>query len=176
MNSNPKRTGIAIAALLMAGLGPDAAQAAGAVTTSLFLPLQGTVVFPGAAPGDPCHETVPLGGMVHVVSIVPPSPVTPPSPIKLHFNMAGVLGTGDTSGNTYVATGAAELDITPPSPIIPPSPITPPSPIFTLEGTGSCAGKAQLPVSFTLMFDASGHLQPTSTASLGECSVDHPCQ
>jgi len=172
VESNLKRTGIAMAALFIAGLGVGPAQAGGVVTTSLFLPLQGTVV----QPTDPCRENVPLGGMVHVVSIVPPSPFTPPSPIKLHFNMAGVLGTGETSGNTYIATGAAQVDIVPPSPIVPPNPIVPPSPIFQLEGTGSCAGQAQLPVSFNLLFDQSGHLLPSSSASFGQCSVDHPCQ
>src|SRR5437763_5448622 len=108
--------GVAAAALLVSGLGAGPMQAAGAVTTSLFLPLQGNVVFPttSCAAGEP----VALGGMVHVVSILlpMPPPITPPNPVRLHFNMAGVMGTGALSGNTYVATGAQEVLLPNPPP------------------------------------------------------------
>ena len=167
-----RRTGLAAVALCaIAKLTATPVDAGGVVTTSMFLPLQGSVVNPaGACAG----EQVALSGMIHVVSIfVPPTPIIPPDPIKLHFNMAGVLGTG-LSGNTYVATGAAQADVIPPTPIVPPSPIVPPTPIFQLEGTGSCAGQAQLPVNFDLLFDAGGHLLPGSGASL-VCLSDVGC-
>src|SRR5262249_55857988 len=86
-----RRTGLAAVALCaMAGLPSTPVGAAGAVTTSLFLPLVGTVF----QPSDPCTpppgEGVNLKGLVNVVSIVPLPPVSQlhnPS-IKLHFNMA----------------------------------------------------------------------------------------
>jgi hypothetical protein len=178
VESNLRRSGIAIAALFIAGLGAGPAQAGGAVTTSLFLPLQGTVF---VSPG-PCAENVPLSGMVHVVSILQPAPPPisqnpSPPPVKLHFNMAGVMGTGAASGNTYVATGAQQVLAPQPPPISPQGfALQPmPPPIFQLEGTDSCAGEAQLPVNFNLIFDGSGHLLPNSTAGFGgQCSLDLP--
>jgi hypothetical protein len=177
MQSKLKRAGIAMAALLITGLGAAPAQSGGAVTTSLFLPLQGDVVFPTTSCG--AGEPVALSGMVHVVSILLPVPPPisqgpSPPPIRLHFNMAGVMGTGSPSGNTYVATGAQEVLMPSPPPITPQGFALQPSPppIFQLEGTDSCVGKAQLPVSFNLMFDGGGHLLPGSSASLGQCSLD----
>ena len=172
------RSGIGAMALgAILGMEATPVDAGGAVTTSLFLPLVGTVF---VSPG-PCAENVPLSGMVHVVSIVPPSPISqsPGSPpIKLHFNMAGVLGTGETTGHPYVATGAARLDAVPPDPIAPQGfALSPnPPPVFELHGTGSCEAQFQLPVSFSLLFDSSGHLLPGSTANLGgQCSADIAC-
>ena len=183
MKSISRRTGIALAALLIAGFGAGPAQAGGAVTTSLFLPLiPGSVSIPGGACAG---DAVTLSGMVHVVSILQPAP--PPikqapdgPPIKLHFNMAGVMGTGSLSGNTYVATGAQTIELPNPPPVTPQGfsivlgPDAPP--IFQLEGTGGCAGQAQLPVSFTLNFDQTGHVLPSSKASFGQCSLDVSCQ
>jgi hypothetical protein len=200
MKTNLRRSGIAIAALVIAGLGAGPAEAAGAVTTSLFLPLMpGSVsILGGACAGD----VVTLSGMVHVVSIFNPNPppisqapAPPPisqspgpPPIKLHLNMAGVMGTGGT-GNTYVATGAQKFEgpdappITPQGFTIVLGPEGPPirlspdgPPIFTLEGTGACTSQLQLPVSFKLVFDQTGHLLPTSTAGFGQCSLDLACQ
>ena len=179
MRLNPLRGAIAATAICaIAGLGATPVDARGAVTTSLFLPLQGLVLNPNAS----CPEQVPLSGMVHVVSIFYPSPppisqAPGPPPIRLHFNMAGVMGTGLSSGSTYVATGAQDVLIPNPPPITPQgfalSPLPPP--IFQLEGTDSCAGQAQLPVNFNLMFDGSGHLLPGSSASLGQCTTDLGC-
>ena len=90
----------------VAGLTATTAEAGGAVTTSLFLSLSGNV----SAPTEPClpiGEIVQISGRVHVVSIVPPDPITP-------------------------------VD-------------------FTLQHTDGCRDTV-LPVSFTLNFDASGHL------------------
>ena len=85
---------------------------------------------------------------MHVVSIVPPDPITP---IRLHFNLADVMGTGQTSGNTYIGTGAQDFEFQQ----VPPDPIAPVD--FTLQHTDGCRDTV-LPVSFTLNFDASGHL------------------
>jgi hypothetical protein len=169
----------AAAALIVTGLSTQPSQS-GAVTTSLFLPLQGDVVFPTTACG--AGEPVSLGGMVHVVSILlpmpPPISQSPvPPPIRLHFNMAGVLGTGETSGNTFVMTGAQDFSGPTPPPITPQGfALQPnPPPIFQLEGTDACAGKAQLPVNFNLIFDSSGHLLPSSSAGFGQCTTDLGC-
>jgi len=131
----------------VAGLTATTAEAGGAVTTSLFLSLSGNV----SAPTEPClpiGEIVQISGRVHVVSIVPPDPITP---IRLHFNLADVMGTGQTSGNTYIGTGAQDFEFQQ----VPPDPITPVD--FTLQHTDGCRDTV-LPVSFTLNFDASGHL------------------
>ena len=69
------RTGLATVALCaMAGLMATPVDAAGSITTSLFLPLAGTVL----TTSDPCTpsgDSVTLSGNVHVVSIVPPGTV-----------------------------------------------------------------------------------------------------
>src|SRR5690242_6911872 len=39
-----------------------------------------------------------LGDVQLVVQATPPSPIVPPSPIRVHANMAGVSGIGRTSG------------------------------------------------------------------------------
>jgi hypothetical protein len=73
------------------------------------------------------------------------------------------------SGNTFVATGAQQVLLPRGPPIMPDGPpirLQPnPPPVFQLEGTGSCAGEAQLPVSLTLNFDETRHLLPSSTAA-----------
>src|SRR5690348_13986768 len=97
MRGNPWRTAVAVAALVITGFGAGPTQAGGAVTTSLFLPLQGDLVFPTTSCG--AGEPVSLSGMIHVVSILLPEPPPisqgpAPPPIKLHFNVAGVMGTG----------------------------------------------------------------------------------
>ena len=82
-----------------------------------------------------------------------------------------------SSGSTYVATGAQDVLQPGPPPITPQGfALTPqPPPIFQLEGTDSCAGQAQLPVNFNLIFDSSGHLLSGSSASLGQCTTDLGC-
>jgi hypothetical protein len=91
----------------------------------------------------PVGDIVGISGKVHVVSIVPPDPITP---VRLHFNLADVMGTGQTSGN-----GAQDFQFKQ----VPPDPIAPVD--FTLQHTDGCQDTV-LPVSFTLNFDASGHL------------------
>jgi hypothetical protein len=159
-----------MAVYIVAVLSPTPVDAGGAVTTSTFLPLSGSVINAG---GGSCNELVNLSGMVHVVSIIMPNPPPisqnpQPPPIKVHFNMAGVLGTGSFSNATYVATGAQDFRMPAPPPITPQGfALAPtPPPIFQLEGTDSCAEQVQLPVNFNLIFDSTGHLLPSSTASL----------
>jgi hypothetical protein len=141
MRDKLRQVGIMAAALCaMVGLTATTVDAGGAVTTSLFLSLSGNV----STPGDPClpnGDIVQISGSAHVVSIVPPTPI---NPIRLHFNLADVMGTGQ-SGNGYIGTGAQDFEFqqVPPTPIIPVN--------FTLQDT-------VLPVNFTLNFDQSGRL------------------
>ena len=97
MGDKVRHLGLTAAALCaVVGLTATTADAGGAVTTSLFLSLSGNVSLP-TEPCLPIGEIVQISGKVHVVSIVPPDPITP---IRLHFNLADVMGTGQTSGNT----------------------------------------------------------------------------
>jgi hypothetical protein len=169
-----RRTGLAALALCtMAGLTATPVDAAGAITTSLFLPLQGAVF----APTDPCvpppGEQVILNGSVHVVSIVPPTPIIPGNAIKLHFNMADVTGTGRSTQNTCIGTGATTFDFIPTEPCTPTDPCHPPVQ-FSLESTVGCATRPLI-VNFSLTFDATGHLlQDGSSASFPQCTSDNP--
>ena len=148
MGDKVRHLGLTAAALCaVAGLTATTADAGGAVTTSLFLSLSGAVF----SPSDPClsnGDIVGISGKVHVVSIVPPDPITP---VRLHFNLADVIGTGQTSGNTYIGTGAQDFEFQQ----VPPDPIAPVD--FTLQHADGCRDTV-LPVSFTLNFDASSHL------------------
>jgi hypothetical protein len=152
----------------MAGLTATPVDAGGAITTSSFLTLSGTVFTQGDPCSPPGGDSVNLSGNVHVVTIVPPTaivpptPVVPPSPIRLHFNMADVTGTGSSTGNTYILTGASTF--VPPTPIVPPTPVFQ-QVMFNLESTVGCAAQP-IAVNFNLMMDATGHLVPDgSTAS-----------
>jgi hypothetical protein len=157
------RTGLAAVALCaMAGLTATPVDAA---ASSLILSLAGTV----QVPPNPCipnqtSENVMLTGNAHVVSIVPPSPILPLSQIKLHFNLADVIGTGSFTGNTYIGTGAMTFDFVPPSPIFPGTQFSPSSmtTTFSLESTVGCAS-TPLAVSFTLQLDPTLHLDPNNS-------------
>jgi hypothetical protein len=178
MSDSLRRVGIAASAALIAGLAAGPAQSGGAITTSLLLPVQiNSLVLP-QSPCLPNGDTVAISGEVHVVSLlIPGNPVIPGNPIKLsvHFNMAGVDGTG-ASGNTYIGTGASKFEI-PGNPVIPGNPIVPPPQIttFTLEHTDGCAA-TPLPLVFNLNLDESGHLMTNSTVSVGQlCNTDNVC-
>ena len=122
-------------------------------------------------------EWIDFSGDVHlVVQAVPPNPIVPPTPIRVHANMAGVSGIGRTSGQHFVLNGSenfeadgdvpntldfqGEYRLIPPNPITPPSPITPPNPI--------------VPINFTVQVDENG-IATSALATAGECSVDVGC-
>jgi len=104
---------------------------------------------------------VALAGVVHVVTKVGPNFVT-----NVHLNMAGVQGTGQTSGGLYIGTGSQKFVGVqyPPSPVFPPAPVLPAT--FTLEATNGCASLPFL-VLFTAAFSSDGTLLTESTVSLG---------
>jgi hypothetical protein len=90
-------------------------------TTSLLLPLSGEFFHPP----NPCvtaGETVSSTGNVHVVAHVT-AVVRANFLTDVYTNLAGVTGRGETTGTTYIGTGAAKfLDVlTPPQPVFPPS-------------------------------------------------------
>jgi len=93
------------------------AQGAQPVTTSLRVPLSGTVFVPLS---DGSFDTVALTGEVHVVTQVRPNdPAHPPDPVRIHVNLDQVSGVGDVSLLLYVATGANRVNL----PAQPPDPI-----------------------------------------------------
>ena len=135
-------------------------------TTSLLLALAGNF----ESPGDPCGpaENVPLAGEVHVVTQIVGQVGVPPTGnfvTNVYLNMAGVQGTGQTSGDLYIGTGFQKF----PGVQFPENPVFPSNPIhaiFTLEPTNGCAS-VPLPVEFRAVFGSDGTLLPQSTVSLG---------
>ena len=101
-----------------------------------------------------------LAGGVHVATKVGLNFLT-----DVYLNMAGVQGTGQTSGGLYIGTGSQKFVGVqwPPVPIFPGGTIFA---TFTLEPTNGCAS---LPffVTFTAAFSSDGTLLPESTVSLG---------
>src|SRR5437867_1947408 len=108
------------------------------VTTSLQVPLAGTVFVPL---DDGSTDAVALSGMVHVVTQVP-EVIQPGDPMRIRINLDGVSGVGDVSGLRYHATGANRVNL----PAIPTDPInlgfnlkpdgppiSPPDPIIPLD-------------------------------------------
>jgi hypothetical protein len=108
------------------------------VTTSLQVPLDGTVF----VPLNNGVDTVALTGYVHVVTHVP---ALPSDPIRIHVNLDQVAGVGEVTGLLYVATGANRINFPsfPTDPInlgfdlravrAPSDPITPPDPVVPLD-------------------------------------------
>lgn len=121
----------AVAAVIALGVSAPV-HGAQPVTTSLQVPLDGTVFVP-LSNGD--SDAVPLTGFVHVVTHVP----IPGGPIRIHVNLDQVGGVGDLTGLLYVATGANRINLPtiPGDPMnlgfelhavgSPPNPITPPT-------------------------------------------------
>jgi hypothetical protein len=143
-----------VVAVLAFGWAPPAwAPCLSCRTTSLMLPLAGAFLIPP----DPCvgsGEIVELTGRVHVVSVVRSDSVA-----DIYLNMAGVHGVGQTTGTTYIGTGANRLlGVALPSPDFQAG--------FTLEPTDRCASTA-LPLAFVLEFGDDGALLDTSTVSVG---------
>jgi len=139
--------GLGVVALL-----PFAAHAADRVTSNLFFPIGGTVFHPPS----PCMpggdgEAVQLDGRAHVVTQVVTGPA---SRYSIHVNLAGVAGTGETTGLSYRAVGAARVKISPGPPDVVAF-----SAAFDLVQAGACEtvqGGAR--VAGDLTFDREGHL------------------
>jgi len=127
-------------------------------TTSLRLPLAGSIFLPG----DPClpaGENVALSGEVHVVTKVRPNFTT-----DIHLNTAGVDGPGQSSGSLYIGTGSTKfINVQLPSDPCFPIPL---QANVTLEPTNGCAS-VPLPLALTLCFSSDGTLLPESTVVIG---------
>ncbi|HWP57962.1 MAG TPA: hypothetical protein VNL14_08755 [Candidatus Acidoferrales bacterium] len=131
---------IHLPALLAAALCLTApAEGAQPVTTSLQVPLAGTVFVPLS---DGSFDSVALSGRVHVVTQVP---AQPNDPCRIHVNLDQVAGVGSVTKLEYIATGANRVNLpaVPTDPMnlgfdlravgIPPDPITPPNPVVPLD-------------------------------------------
>ena len=145
----------AVTAILMLTTGwasPAWADCPTCKTTSLFLPVSGVFFFP-PNPIIPAGEEVLLTGEVHVVAHVT-AMVGGNFITDLHINMAGLVGTGQTTGNMYVGTGSNKfLDVA-----WPPHPVSPPTPIqatFSLESTNR-GGSVPLLLDIALVFGPDG--------------------
>src|SRR5215469_11587307 len=130
--------------------------------TNLFLPLSGLFSWP-PDPILPSGENVLLTGDVHVVARVE-AVVGAQFLTDIYLNMAGVTGTGQTTGGMYIGTGSnkyVNIDY-PPTTVIPPDPI---HANFSLEAARR-SGSVQLPLTFDLRFGTDGTLLPSSTVSV----------
>jgi len=133
--------------------------------TFLDLRVEGDVI----TPDGPCHENVHIEDTAVVVADVIPIGGVGPGPhgfaagvaeIRVHITLADVQGTGETTGATYLATGAVQMDFATPS--LP----------TTLQGVATFAwiplGPCRLPrpqaetlsLPVELAVDANGHLAP----------------
>lgn len=159
----------AIAAMLLAL--PICAHAGSApkVTTTLRVALTGSFFL--NTDDQSSSEWIDFSGDVQlVVQATPPNPIIPPSPIRVHANMAGVTGIGRTSGQHFVLNGSENFEADGDVPntlnlqgeyrLVPPNPIIPPNPI--------------MPVSFTLQVDQNG-IATSALATIGECTTDLVC-
>jgi hypothetical protein len=129
-----------------------------AKTTSLMLPLSGVFFYPPEPMACTQGENVVLSGDTHVVTVWPPEPFL--RMVNVYLNMAGVQGTGLTSGSLYVASGATKfigLEF-PPEPDF----TLPVFANFLLEPTNGCAS-VPLPLNFELVFASDGTLLPQSS-------------
>lgn len=145
------------------------AHASSKVTTTLQVVLTGSFFLDT---GDQStSEWIDFSGNAQlVVQAIPPNPIIPPSPIRIHANVAGVSGVGRTSGQHFVLNGSENFEADGDLPntlnlqaeyrLIPPNPVVPPNPI--------------MPVSFTVQVDANG-IATSALATIGECTTDLGC-
>jgi hypothetical protein len=74
---------------------PGVTAADGPVTTQLHLNFPSPVFVETGTQA----ELVDFSGTIHmVVHVTPPDPIAPPDPIRVHTNLAGVSGVGQTTG------------------------------------------------------------------------------
>jgi hypothetical protein len=146
-------------------------RAAGPVTSSVMVPVDGLVFQPNGP-----FESIALTGRMHLVTqFYPTDPCLPTDPCRVFFDLADVKGVGLPSGNSYVAIGSVNASCIPNDPClpsftilpvatgsaIPPNPIIPPDPI--------------MPITFSvrIAFDASGRLSTEGVVvQLPGCSLD----
>ncbi|MDE2060384.1 MAG: hypothetical protein KGJ27_11775 [candidate division NC10 bacterium] len=108
----------ACACLLVSALlvTPGAATAGDPILSIAWLTIGGVV----SHPPNPCMpdgvgEAVALSGMAHVATKVDVAADS----IMIHINLADVMGTGATTGMTYLAVGAFGTEVSPGLPEIP---------------------------------------------------------
>lgn len=140
-------------ALVLLSAGSAPASERGAVVSHLMIPLTGTF----SEPPDPCltsGETVAFTGTVHVVTILHRN-----GKLFAHLNLANVVGTGQTTGDTYIGVGAQNY---------PPVTLSSSQLVlqheFRLQSTQGCASQP-LPVTVTLDLAADGHVEPAPVSS-----------
>jgi hypothetical protein len=100
------RSALVFAVLMIAPFAP--LTTAGAVTTSVFAPLTGTV--------NVTTEALGVTGSIHVVTRC--ARTIPTDPCQIFVNLVGVEGEGQTTGLRYLGVGAGSVEL-PPNPIVP---------------------------------------------------------
>lgn len=143
------------------------------VTTTLRVALTGSFFL---NTGDQStSEWIDLSGDVQlVVQAIPPNPVIPPTPIRVHANVAGVTGIGRTSGQHFVLNGSENFEADGDIPNT-----------LTLQGTYRLGPEPPLisqgpepppivPINFTVQVDQSG-IATSASAAVGDCTVDLGC-
>jgi hypothetical protein len=133
-NRNAFSIGLFLALFLFASLTAHAAtnanQTNNPVVSNLRIPFNQTVF---VSNGD-SSEFVDFSGNIHlVVKYLPPNPILPPSPIRVHTNIMNVSGVGQTSGLRYQLNGAMNFEFPASAPgdfsfdasylLLPPNPI-----------------------------------------------------
>lgn len=85
-------------------------QTSNPVVSDLQIPFEQTVQITTPGINGDTTEMVVFSGRIHlVVKYIPTDPILPPNPIRIHTNLMDVSGTGQITGGTYRATGAANL-------------------------------------------------------------------
>jgi hypothetical protein len=158
------RRAAVIAIIGMPAMLPAAAlagQGTGAIVSHLMIPLTGTI----SLPPDPCvpaGEPVSFTGDVHAVAILHRN-----GALFVHLNLADVVGTGASTGDTYLGVGAhnfphqsfsAQLVL---------------QHDFRLQSTEGCASQP-LPVTVTLAFGGNGRVLPAPASSAQIASATAP--
>ncbi|HEY3137300.1 MAG TPA: hypothetical protein VGL29_14825 [Blastocatellia bacterium] len=187
MNINPHRLsqlirrapGLALALLLFAL--PSAGGAAGSshVTTSLMIPLNGSVFVNLGTQS----EQVNLSGPIHLLTQVfqPGVPCQPGDPcrssVSIHTNLAGVMGVGETSGLIYRLTGAQDFEFEEMLPIslffLGSYRLTPGDPCRLLPVDPCRSEEHFLPVHFAVGISAEGAVTQAGARVGSVDSVDH---
>jgi len=146
----------------------SSAPAAGPVTSSVMVPVDGLVFAPGGT-----FESVALTGHMHLVTqFLPQDPCAPVDPCKVFFDLADVKGVGLPSGNSYVAIGSVNASCTPSDPCLPSFTILP---VSTGNAAPAIPPNPVMPITFAvrIAFDATGHLSTEGTiVQLPGCSFD----
>jgi hypothetical protein len=146
------------------------ASAAGPVTSSVMVPIDGLVFQPAGG-----LESIALTGHMHLVTqFFPTDPCIPNDPCRVFFDLADVKGVGLPSGNSYIGIGSVNASCYPVDPCFPSFTIMP---VSTGNTTTAIPHDPIMPITFSvrIAFDATGHLSTQGIVVQLECTHDIGC-